>query len=162
MHRKRGDIKRNRERCSSFTLLKLLIEILSQPILVPTFRKPGGFLRARGMRPIDEKAEGRDKGECIGLCLNLQDRARGRISCYEAAASHRSVIHIPDVWRYPARRQENLHIASKRWTFVYPCAVALFGKESSVTRDSERLARISGWTIYVARERTTRGARYQR
>lgn len=114
----------------------------------------------RGMQPIDEKAEGRDKGERIGLCLNLQDRAWGRISCYEAAASHRSVIHIPDVWRYSARRQENLHITSKRWTFVYPCA--LFGKESSVTRDSERFARISGWTIYIARERTTRGAWYQR
>lgn len=98
------------------------------------------------MRPIDEKAKGRDKGERIGLCLNLQDRARGRISCYEAVASHRSVIHIPDVWRCPARRQENLHTASKRWTSVYPCAVALFGKESSVTRDPERLARISGWT----------------
>lgn len=96
MHRPKGRRERRvrekeRERGGgglfSFTLLKLLIEILSQPILVPTFRKPGGFLCARGTRSIDEKAEGRDKGERIGLCLNLPDRARGRISCYEAAAS---------------------------------------------------------------------------
>jgi len=87
--------------------------------------------------------------------LNLQNRAWGRISCYEAVASHRSVIHIPDVWRCSARKQENLHTASKKWTFVYPCAVALFGTESSVIRDSKRLARISGWTrtIYMSLER---------
>lgn len=26
------------------------------------------------------------------------------------------MIHTPDVWRCPTRRQENLHTASKRWT----------------------------------------------
>lgn len=47
----------------SVTLLKLLIEILSHPILIPTFRNPKGFLHARGMRSIDEKAKGWDKGK---------------------------------------------------------------------------------------------------
>lgn len=108
-----------------------------------------------------KKLKGGIKGNASGFVWVCKI-AHGRISCYEAVASHRSVIHIPDVWRCQTRRQENLHIASKRWTSTYPCCSFW---ERVVCNPRLREIRAYQWVdadhLYVARERTTRGARYQ-
>jgi len=73
--------------------------------------------RGRSMKKFQARGAGCER-DVRALFESARSRRQGRISCYEAAASQRGVIHIGRRLARRASKQENLHTTSRRQTGV--------------------------------------------